>query len=139
MLDVVPPEKIPGRVVPRVGVRDSAAGSTCGDGHSIGIDATLSSRREPVGVTSALQKAGGGDPRVSKGTKGGGSSGTGSAVGGQGGGAETVGRGRRGSRRSRAGARKKKASRSERFFEVSATTQVKILSPVARGVVSSSR
>lgn len=132
MLDVVSPEKIPGRVVPRVGVRDRAPGSTGGDGHTIGTDATVSSRREPGGTTSSAQNQGDCDPKLSKGTKRGGSCGTGGAGDGREGGPEKAGRGRTGSRRSGLGpgARKKKANRPERFFEVSATTQVKMRSPV---------
>ena len=122
VLDIVPPEKIPGRVVPRVGVRDSGD-----DGNTIGTDSASSSRRGPGGATNSVQAlGGGGGPKVSKGGKGDGSGDKGAAGGEQEGGAETAARGRKGSRRSGAAARKKKSSRSERFFEVSATSQVNV-------------
>jgi len=125
VLDVVPPEKIPGRVVPRIGVRDSAAGCIGGDGHTMGTDAASPSRRGLSVTTRSAQNLVGGEPKVSKGTKEGGSSGSGGAGGGDKGGPETAGRGGRGSRKSGAAARKKNSSRPQRFFEVSATSQVR--------------
>ena len=147
MLDVVPPEKIPGRVVPRVGVRDcvasAAAGVSAGAGGATGTDPAPSFRKTHGEAGDSVRKrsgGGGGDGDDSKASKGrgaqdesakegaGGSSGGGAGAGGGGEeetAAEKTGRGRRSARKSGAAGRKKRGSRSERFFEVSATSQVR--------------
>lgn len=125
MLDVVLPEKIPGRVVPRVGFRDRGA-PPAGDGSTVGTDAASLSRKTYGGTADSIQTLGGGDS-VKEGVRGSSSVGGAAGGGGEEGGLEKTERGRRPVRKGVAAARKKRGSRSERFFEVSATSQVKVL------------
>lgn len=142
VLDVIPPEKIPGRVVPRVGVRDraappAAAAAAAAGGSTVGIDTASPSRKPHGGMADSVQTLGGGDSKASKGRSldesvkdkegvGVGSVG-GAAGGGEEGELEKAGRGRRPLRKGGAAARRKRGSRSERFFEMSATSQVKVV------------
>eukprot|EP00903_Cladosiphon_okamuranus_P008608 g8256.t1 len=137
VLDVTPPEKIPGRVIPRIGVRDCVAPSTAGAGCSVGTDAAPSSWKPHSGAAESVQTLGGGgnseaskgrpqDEPVKEGVGGGSGSAGGAAGGAKEGGVQKAGRGRRPARNGGAAARRKRESRSEqeqRFFEVSATTQ----------------
>eukprot|EP00752_Nemacystus_decipiens_P005664 g5126.t1 len=147
VLDVVPPEKIPGRVVPRVGVRDCIAplGGGGGGGRSdtVGTNPASTSRKAHGGAADSVQTLGGADddPKVSKGRAqdepakegagGGGGDGAAAAAAAGGGdedaGAQKAGRGRRPVRKGGAVARKKKGDRPERFFEVSATSQPRLV------------
>lgn len=125
-------------MVPRIGVRDCAASPATGSGNTIGTDAASLSRRGPAdGTADSAQALGGGDARVSneepqdEREKAGGGSGSGGAgnngEGGKGGGVKKGGRIGRAVRKGGV-ARKTADSRPERFFEVSATSQVKIIS-----------
>lgn len=148
VLDVVPPEKMPTRVVPRIGVRDRAAApaaaQTSGSRKAIGTDAATSSSRKghgggggggTVDSAQALGGDGGGDTKCSsegvqeerdrKGV-GGGGGGRNGGEGTKGEGVKMGGRVGRAARRGGGGARRRGDGSPERFFEVSATSQVKM-------------
>lgn len=101
-----------------------------------GTDLAPSSRKTHGGTAASAQALGVGDFKASKGRSPdesvkegiGGSSVGGAAGGGAEGEPEKAVRGRRPLRKGRAAARKKEASQTERFFEVSATSQVKTCS-----------
>lgn len=145
MLDVVPPEKIPVRIMPRVGVRDCAAQPTGGSSSTIGTDAAPTPRGRPRGRLRSVQTdngGNGGDSGVLRGdhkgrekdgggfqddknsTTGGGDGGDGSRRGKA---RVDAASGRSGKVVSKGGAatRRRKGSRSKRFFEMSATSQVR--------------
>ncbi|CAM9126669.1 unnamed protein product [Ectocarpus sp. 6 AP-2014] len=127
ILNVVPPEKIPARVMPRIGVRDRSA-----DGGGSDVTGNTSPLRggPHTKVAPALTREGG-DSKASKGGQVGSGKNDTDGGGGSGGGGEgerrakdNGGRGRRTKRNDGAAAsRRRKGSRSERFFEMSATTQ----------------
>ncbi|CAM9764398.1 unnamed protein product [Ectocarpus fasciculatus] len=127
ILDVVPPEKIPVRVMPRIGVRDRSAG---GSGSDV-TGNTSPLRGGPQATVTPARTRGGGDSKASKGEQDGpgkndadGGSGNGGGGDGERRAKENGGRGRRKKRNDgAAAARRRKGSRSERFFEMSATTQ----------------
>ncbi|CAM9764198.1 unnamed protein product [Ectocarpus sp. 8 AP-2014] len=127
ILNVVPPEKIPVRVMPRIGVRDRSA-----DGGGSDVTGNTSPLRGgPHTKVAPAPTREGGDSKAPKGGQDGSGKNDVDGGGGSGGGGEgerrakdNGGRGRRTKRNDgAAAARRRKGSRSERFFEMSATTQ----------------
>ncbi|CAM9423810.1 unnamed protein product, partial [Hapterophycus canaliculatus] len=150
VLDVVPPEKIPVRVVPRIGVRDCPAQPTGVSSSTLGTDAAPTTRGRPRGRLRSVQagsdvnggdsvalredhdgsQKGEGGRQDDTNSIGGGSSGVEGADGqrrGRPGADASGGRSRKAPSKGGAAVRRRKGSRSKRFFEVSATSQPPLL------------